>query len=119
MVPLSRAISAACFLLALFIHPVISIIPPAAVTPALIIVGVLMMKSITEIGAAPWQAKAAAAAIAILIPLNFQIAEGIAAGCVFYTTLMLLSGQLKKVHWLMLLLSALFVAKFAYDIFGE
>ena len=78
-----------------------------------------MMKSITEIGSAPWQARAAAAAIAILIPLNFQIAEGIAAGCVFYTTLMLISGQLKKVHWLMLLLNALFVAKFAYDIFGE
>ena len=116
---LTGVVTAACFLIALFIHPVISIIPPAAVTPALIIVGVLMMKSITEIGSAPWQARAAAAAIAILIPLNFQIAEGIAAGCVFYTTLMLISGQLKKVHWLMLLLNALFVAKFAYDIFGE
>jgi AGZA family xanthine/uracil permease-like MFS transporter len=109
---------AGCFLAALFLHPLIAIIPAAAVAPALLIVGILMSKGITQIGGESWQAQAGAIAIAVLIPLNFQIAEGIAAGCVIYTALMIFSGQSKKVHWFLKVLSALFVTQFAFEIFG-
>lgn len=47
-----------------------------------------------------------------LIPLNFQIAEGIAGGCVVYTVLMILSGKTRKLHWFLGVLSLLFVLHF-------
>ncbi len=47
-----------------------------------------------------------------LIPLNFQIAEGIAGGCVVYTVLMTLSGKTLELHWFHGVLNLLFVLHF-------
>ncbi len=47
-----------------------------------------------------------------LIPLNFQIAEEIAGGCIVYTVLMILSGKTRKLHWFLGVLSLLFVLHF-------
>ncbi|MEM9282086.1 MAG: NCS2 family permease [Verrucomicrobiota bacterium] len=112
---LTGVVVAACFSLALLIHPLISAIPTAAAVPALIIVGLLMAKGISQLGEATWQARLSAIAMALLIPLKFQIAEGIAVGCIIYTLLMLCSGKGREVHWIMIALSALFLIKFIFD----
>ena len=113
---LTAVITATCFLLALFFYPLIAVIPAAAVAPALLLVGGIMMKGLVHLKGVPWQALAAAIAIVVLIPLNFQIAEGIAAGCVCYTVLMTVSGKWRQVHWLLAVLSGLFAVKFAHDL---
>lgn len=107
---------AACFLVAMFFHPVIAIIPAAAVAPALIIVGALMMRGLGHLDWRDLRATIPALAIVILIPLNFQIAEGIAAGCVLYTLVMFLTGQWKRVHPVLAVLSVLFAIKLGFDI---
>lgn len=90
-------------------------IPAAAVAPALLVVGVLMMQNLGRLKSTSWQALVAAIAIVVLIPLNFQIAEGIAGGCVVYTILMVLSGRAKEIHWFLAVLSILFAVRFVSD----
>jgi len=51
---------------------------------------------------------------AILIPLSYSIANGIALGCITYTLLMAGTGRPHRVHWLLGILSLLFAAKFAF-----
>lgn len=105
---------AACFLIALFFYPLIAVAPSAAVVPALLIVGGLMMRSLIDLKAEDWQSKAGAFAIVIAIPLQFQIAEGIATGLVIYTVLMILSRRAKELHWILLTLSLLFAIHLAF-----
>lgn len=105
---------AACFCLAIFFHPVILCLPAAATAPALILVGLIMMGSGWQ--QLDWQKQGSAlcgTATALLIPLSSGIANGIALGCIIYTLLMLLTGERKKIHPLLAILSLLFLIKFA------
>lgn len=106
---------AACFLLALFFHPLLTVIPAAAVAPALLVVGGMMMAGLKKLDWNDWRAVIPALATVFLIPLNFQIAEGIAAGCVLYTMSMVVTGQWKRVHWFLAALSLLFLIKLIAD----
>ena len=112
---LTSVVAGSCFLLALFFYPLLAVIPAAAVAPALLVVGVLMLQNLGKLKKTSWQALVAAIAIVVLIPLNFQIAEGIAGGCVVYTILMVLSGRAKEIHWFLAVLSILFAVRFVSD----
>lgn len=73
------AVSTAMFLLlALFLTPLILIIPAAATAPALVVVGVFMLQSVTEIEMSDFRIAAPAALTIIGIPLTFSIAEALA-----------------------------------------
>ena len=50
----------------------------------------------------------------LLIPLSFRISDGIALGCILYTLIMVCSGQPRRVHPILGVLSVLFVLKFAF-----
>lgn len=113
---LTTLVVAACFILALFFHPLIAVIPAAAVAPTLLVVGILMMRGLRGLDWPDWRAVVPALATVVLIPLNFQIAEGIAAGCVIYTLLMVCTGAWRRVHWILAALSLLFAVKFGYEI---
>ena len=102
------------FLLALFIAPLTQIIPDAATAPALIIVGVLMVSSVTEINFNDFTEAFPAFITFILMPLTYGIANGISGGIVFCTFLKLLTGKAKQVHWLMYLLTALVIARYVF-----
>ncbi len=105
-----------CFLLAIFFHPLLAVIPAAAVAPALVVVGWLMMKSLPELKSAPLEEFIAGWIIVLLIPLKFQIAEGIALGFVTFTLLMLVRGKIRKVDPMMTGLSAVFLWWFVSEI---
>lgn len=103
-----------CFLLALVFQPILSIIPGAATYPALVVVGILMMKGIGRI---KWDdfLEAIPAFLAIVVmPLTSSIANGIAVAFISYSLLMIATGQAKKVHWLVYLLSVLFICRFIF-----
>lgn len=98
----------------LFLSPVVKAVPGFATAPALIIVGVLMMQSIKDVR---WDdfSEAFPAFISIAImPFTFSISNGIAFAFIAYSAIKLFSGKAKEVHWLMYLLSIVFILKFAF-----
>ena len=102
------------FVAALFVAPLVGPIPDAATAPALIVVGSLMM---TVVGEIDWQdAEIAIPAFLTMlaIPLTFSIANGLAFGFSAYTVLKVARGKFREVNWLVYVLTALFVARFAY-----
>ncbi len=107
---LTAITTAGCFLLALFLSPLIVVIPAAATAPALVIVGVFMMQSITELDLKDFSKAVPAVVTMLAMPLTFSIAEGIAMGFVVYVFLMLGIGRAREVKPLSWVLGLLFLA---------
>ncbi len=102
------------FLLSLIALPLVGAIPSSATAPALIAVGSLMMMSVTEID---WKSPVIAIPAfltLIMIPLSFSIANGLALGFIAYTFIRVLRGEWRMVHWLVYILTALFIVRFLY-----
>ncbi len=102
------------FLIALFIAPLVGAIPASATAPALIVVGAMMMAHAAEI---PWSnpvISIPAFLIIVTIPLTFSIANGLAFGFVAYTVLKIARGEFRSVHWLVYVLTILFIARFLF-----
>ena len=102
------------FAAALFVAPLAGAIPAAATAPALIAVGSLMMTTVVEI---PWADPEVAipAFLTLLgIPLTFSIANGLALGFTAWTLIRILRGRFREVHWMVYILTALFIARFAW-----
>lgn len=102
----------ALFLLALFFTPLILAVPAAATAPALVIVGVFMMQSVTEIDWKDFGVAVPAALTILTMPLTFSISEGIAVGFFVYVVLMLGLGRGRQVSWLAYGLAAVFAVHF-------
>lgn len=100
------------FLLAIFFSPLIEIIPKAATAPALILVGSLMMQNVSKIFWNDPSEGIPAFLTIITMPLTYSIANGLAIGFISYTLIKLFSGEGSFVHWLVYLLSLLFILKF-------
>lgn len=102
------------FVAALFVAPLVGPIPDAATAPALIVVGSLMMTVVREIDWQDAEIAIPAFLTMLAIPLTFSIANGLAFGFSAYTVLKVARGKFREVNWLVYLLTALFVARFAY-----
>jgi AGZA family xanthine/uracil permease-like MFS transporter len=102
------------FLLTLFFAPLVQAIPVAATAPALILVGALMMGALAEVDWAEPSVAIPAFLTAIIIPLTYSIANGLAFGITSHALLKLLRGQARAADWLVYLLAALCVARFIY-----
>ncbi|HTH48949.1 MAG TPA: NCS2 family permease [Candidatus Limnocylindria bacterium] len=107
---LTALTTAGCFLLALFLSPLIAIIPAVATAPALVIVGVFMMQSIAELDLKDFSKAVPAVVTMLAMPLTFSIAEGIALGFVVYVLFNLGTGRAKEVKPLAWVLAVLFLA---------
>lgn len=102
------------FLVTLFFTPLVQAIPAAATAPALILVGALMMGALAEV---QWQEPGEAIPAfltAIMIPLTYSIANGLAFGIVSHAVLKLVRGQARPRDWLIYVLAALCVGRFIY-----
>lgn len=102
------------FLFALILAPLATLIPNAATAPALIIVGLLMVSSIKEIDFEDFTEGFPAFMTFIMMPFTYSIANGVAAGIIFYTILKVLTGKYKRVHWMMYLLFVLVVVRYIF-----
>lgn len=106
---------AVLFLLASFFSGTFLAIPGEATAPALIIVGVMMASSITQIDLDDYGIALPAIITALMMPFTYSIAEGLALGFVAYAAIALLTGRYKKVHWMMWVLAVFFVVHFALE----
>lgn len=102
------------FVAALFVAPLVGVIPDAATAPALIVVGSLMMTVVREIDWQDAEIAIPAFLTMLAIPLTFSIANGLAFGFTAYTVLKIARGKFREVTWLVYVLTALFIARFAY-----
>lgn len=102
------------FILALVLSPIFLAIPSFATAPALILVGCFMMKSSAkEIDWDDFSESIPAFMVMIMMPFSYSIATGIAYGFITYTLINLIVGNRKKVNWIMVVLTILFILKFA------
>ncbi|HTZ90005.1 MAG TPA: NCS2 family permease [Alloacidobacterium sp.] len=106
------------FVVALFIAPLVGAIPTAATSPALIIVGGLMLSSISEIKWSDPLVAFPAFLTLVTIPLTYSIANGLSFGIIAFALLHLLSGRFRWQDWLLYVLAALFVLRFFYMAHG-
>jgi AGZA family xanthine/uracil permease-like MFS transporter len=102
------------FIAALWLAPLVGAIPAAATAPALIVVGSMMMTTITEIRWNDPVVAIPAFLTMMAIPLTFSIANGLAFGFTAYTLLKVLRGQYRDVNWLVYALTLLFIVRFVY-----
>jgi len=102
------------FVAALFIAPVVGVIPAAATAPALIIVGSMMMSVVSEIAWHDPEVAIPAFLTMMTIPLTFSIANGLAFGFTAYSLLKILRGRFREVNWFVYLLTALFILRFVW-----
>ena len=109
------AITTAClFLLALFFSPLFLTIPSFATSPALVMVGFLMMKNVVNI---PWDdiTEAVPAFLAIIaMPFFYSISEGISFGIISYVVINVVVGKVKKVNPILIACTVLFILKYIF-----
>jgi len=98
------------FLLSLFFAPLFAMIPAAATSSALIIVGLLMMGEVRHIDFSDITESLPAFLAIIMMPFTYSIAEGISFGMISYVLLKALSGRYKEVSIVMYILAILFIA---------
>ncbi len=101
------------FLAAMPLSAVAGLIPSGATTPALVLVGALMMAHVVEIHWKDPVAAIPAFLTIITIPLTFSIATGISFGFVASAVLRIVRGP-KREDWLLYVLALLCVLRFAY-----
>ena len=111
---LTAVTTAILFLVAIVFAPIFLAVPGFATTPALIIVGYLMLSSIAEIDFKDPSESIPAFLTVAIMPFSYSISDGIMAGIISYTFINLLSGKAKKVHPIMYILTVLFIAKYAF-----
>jgi AGZA family xanthine/uracil permease-like MFS transporter len=102
------------FLCAIGAAPFVGIVPPAATAPALILVGSLMLSTVSEIH---WHNPLVAVPsflTLVLIPFTYSIANGLGFGVISWAVLHLAVGKFRKQDWLLYVLAVLFLARFIY-----
>jgi AGZA family xanthine/uracil permease-like MFS transporter len=102
------------FLLSLFFYPLLSVITAPVTAPALIIVGVLMVSSLSEIDWKKFEIAVPCFLTIIAMPLTYSIATGIAMGFIFYPITMIAKGRRKEVHPIMYFLFIIFILYFVF-----
>ncbi len=109
---LTSMVTAACFAVCLFLSPVATLIPSCATAPALIYVGVLMMKGFGKIDMDDIASAVPAFLTVIIMCLSYSISNGIGVGSIAYVLITLLSGKYGKKDIVVTIIALLFAARF-------
>jgi AGZA family xanthine/uracil permease-like MFS transporter len=109
---LASVVTGAAFLLSTFLAPLARLVPFEAATPALVIVGFLMMMQVTGIDWKRYEIAIPAFLTIVLMPFTYSITVGIGAGFISFVVLMTAKGEARKVHPLLWGVAAAFVGYF-------
>lgn len=110
----ASVVTALFFLLALFFSPLLGVVTPAVTSPALIIVGVLMVATLGDIEWKKFEIAVPAFLTILTMPLTSSIATGIAIGFIFYPITMMVKGRAKEIHPIMYGLFIIFILYFIF-----
>ena len=108
---LASIVTALLFVAAIFFTPLVGIVPAYATAPALVIVGMYMMVSLRDLNYDDWTEAIPSMLGFFMMPFAYSIATGIEFAIVSYVVIKILTGKWKDISFLMVILSALFIAK--------
>ena len=109
---LTSVVTGLLFLLALLFVPIVAIVPLYATAPALIMVGLFMMKEVKKIDFTNLEEAFPAFIIIVMIALSYSISTGLAFGFISFSLIKLVSGKAKEIKpamWIIATLSLLFL----------
>ena len=109
---LTAVVTALCFVLAMFLAPIVGVVPMQATAPALIAVGVMMLGSFADVKWTELEDAIPAFFAAIFMAFCYSISYGIAGGFIFYCIVKTVKGKAKEVSPVIWVASALFIANF-------
>ncbi len=112
---IASLVTGALFLIAMFFAPLVSVIPNEAATPALVVVGFLMMAQVRHIDFLDYQIGIPAFLTIILMPFTYSITVGIGAGFVSWVIIKIFTGRIREINWLMWVVSIAFAIYFLID----
>jgi AGZA family xanthine/uracil permease-like MFS transporter len=101
-----------CFLLATFLAPLVELVASEAATPALVVVGFLMVMQIAGINWRNLEVAIPAFLMIVIMPFTYSITAGIGAGIIMFVVIKLALGKVRQVHPLMWVIAILFVVYF-------
>lgn len=108
---MTSVVTGLLFLLALFFTPIFTLIPTAATSAVLVVVGLFMISSIAEIDFTDYKDALPAFITIVFIPFSYSISEGIAYGFLSYVFIRIFAGKFRDISLFMYFLSILFILK--------
>ena len=111
---LTALVTGSFFLLALFLSPLFLLVPGAATTGALVMVGVFMLGSISMIDLSDLSETFPVFITLLTMVLTYSIAEGMALGMLAFVFVKLLSGQYRSISLPLYILAVLFILRYAF-----
>lgn len=112
---LANVVTGLLFLAAMFLTPLYEVVPIEAAAPVLVIVGAMMMGQVVDIDFSQFHIALPAFLTIVTMPLTYSIANGIGVGFISFTLMALAAGKFRQIHWIMWLISGLFVLYFGMD----
>lgn len=116
---LASVVTGAGFILAMFLTPLVNMIPSEACAPVLALVGFLMMTQVLHVKWDDVEDGIPAFLTIVLMPFTYSITTGIGAGFIVYALIKLVRGKAKQVHPLMWGIGAAFIIYFAQGIIAS
>ncbi len=110
---LTSLVTGICFLLALLFVPIVAVVPDYATGPALVMVGLFMMKEIKRIDFANMEEAFPAFIIMMMTALSYSISTGLAFGFISFVLIKTISGKsqdVKPTMWVIAILAIMFLA---------
>jgi AGZA family xanthine/uracil permease-like MFS transporter len=108
----ANLVTGGLFLLAMFLAPLVDVVPFEAASAALVVVGFLMMTAVRTIDWTDYEIGVPAFLTIVLMPFTYSISNGIGAGMITYAVVKLARGKAREVHPLLYVVAALFVIYF-------
>lgn len=102
------------FILSIFVAPLFMLIPGAATSGALVMVGVLMASSFKQVKLDDISEAFPAFVTLIMMPLTYSIADGICLGIMSYVFVKLLTGRFKELNATLYILAALLIVNYIF-----
>jgi AGZA family xanthine/uracil permease-like MFS transporter len=116
---LASVVTGVLFLLAMFLSPLVTVVPFEAAATALVIVGFLMMTGVRQIDWTDYEIGIPAFLTIVLMPFTYSITNGIGAGLVSYVLIKVAKGKIRDVHPLLWGVAALFVLYFLRGVISD
>jgi adenine/guanine/hypoxanthine permease len=112
---LASVVTGVLFLLSMFFAPLVEVVPYEAATPALVLVGFLMMTQVRSIDWDDVEIAIPAFLTIVLMPFTYSVTAGIGAGFITHVLIKTVRGRAGQVHPLLWVVAALFVAYFGIE----
>ncbi len=110
---LASVMTGLLFVAALFLTPLVSVVPSEAAAPALVVVGCLMLAQVRKLDLTDFSLAFPAFLTIVLMPFTYSITNGVGAGFVSYVVLQSVKGKARDIHPLLWIVAVLFVIYFA------